>query len=218
MKKLPKDVRVEIYDAIIEYGLSGTISAALKPVADALFTVFRARIDVDRAKYESKINALREAGKRGGLAKASKCYQKLANAKGGLAKATIVIDNDNVVSNETNNIDKSNDLSPCRFEEFWNAYPKKRRVNKRGCLIKWKLHKLDAIADTIIADVKRKSLSHDWTKEGGQFAPMTQTYINQRRWENYDGESDNPADHYADSVEKMRAMGLDVIDCSEENS
>lgn len=110
MKKLPKDVRVEVYDAIVEYGLSGTTSAALKPVAEALFTAFRARLEADMAKYEAKILKLKESGRKGGLAKSSKCYQMLANAKGGLANATI--DNDIVNDKETisNDIAKKDDV------------------------------------------------------------------------------------------------------------
>lgn len=108
MKKLPKDVRVEVYDAIVEYGLSGTTSAALKPVAEALFTAFRARLEADMAKYESKILKLKESGRKGGLAKSSKCCQMLANAKGGLANATI--DNDIVNDKET----ISNDIAKKR--------------------------------------------------------------------------------------------------------
>lgn len=97
VKKLPKDVRVEIYDAIIEYGLSGTISAALKPVAEALFTVFRARLDADLAKYESKCQRLREVGKKGGEANA-KHYQALASIskhQGSICFRNASIDNDN---------------------------------------------------------------------------------------------------------------------------
>jgi hypothetical protein len=114
MKKLPKDVRVEIYDAIIEYGLSGTISAALKPVAEALFTVFRARLDADRTKYESKVQRLREVGKKGGEANA-KHYQALASIskhQGSICfrNASIVNDIVNVKETISNDIAKKDDV------------------------------------------------------------------------------------------------------------
>lgn len=203
LKKLPKDVRVEVYDAIIEYGLSGTTSAALKPVADALFTVFRARLDVDKKRYEETVNRRREAGLRGGRAFALKCEQKRAKqSKREQSRANALIDNDidNVVSNETNNnIENANAFSHCDpvlpeksakddalppgFAAFWAIYPRKRRVAKSVCLKKWKLHKLEAIAETIVADVKRQAESEQWTKDDGQYAPMPSTYLNQRRWE-----------------------------------
>ena len=225
MKALAKDVRVEVYDAIIEYGLSGTTSAALKPVALALFTVFRARLDADINAWIDVCNKRKAASLKGVEARSTnrnqmvpngtKCYQMVTKRNQMVGDNDI--DDDNVVSNETNNIDKSNDLSPCRFDEFWNAYPRKRRVNKHGCLIKWKLHKLDAVADTIIADVKRQSLSEQWSKDGGQFAPMAMTYINQRRWEDYDGKHDKPVDRYSNAVEQTRMLGFDVIDCTQQD-
>lgn len=204
MKKLPKDVRVEVYDAIIEYGLSGTTSAALKPVADALFTVFRARLEADMKRYEETVNRRREAGLKGGRAFARKCEQNRAKqSKREQSRANALIDNDNdidIVSNsnelDLNNIDKSNDLSHCvsektqasdvippGFADFWSIYPKTRRVAKSACLKKWKLHKLEAVSARIIDDVKRQSKSEQWTKNDGAFVPMPATYINQRRWE-----------------------------------
>jgi hypothetical protein len=211
MKKLPKDVRVEVYDAIIEYGLSGTTSAALKPVADALFTVFRVRLDADMKRYEETVNRRREAGLKGGIAFARKCEQNRAKqSKREQNRANALIDNDidNVVPNRTdNNIDKSNDLSHCGksaegqkaeslpagFAEFWSIYPKTRRVAKRDCVKKWKLHKFEAIADKIVADVRRQSASDQWTKDDGRFVPMPSTYLNQRRWEDAGDEGTSEA-------------------------
>jgi hypothetical protein len=113
-KKLPKDVRVEVYDAIIEYGLSGIASAALKPVAEALFTVFRARLDADRTKYESKVQRLREVGKKGGEANA-KHYQALASIskhQGSICfrNASIVNDIVNVKETISNDIAKKDEV------------------------------------------------------------------------------------------------------------
>lgn len=50
-----------------------------------------------------------------------------------------------------------------RFPEFWDVYPKGHRVSKGLCISKWKLLKLDAIADEIIADVlTRTKESNKW--------------------------------------------------------
>ena len=68
-----------------------------------------------------------------------------------------------------------------RFEEWWKAYPTNRRVNKKGCLTKWKARKLDNIADIIIADTKARIMSDVQWLDG--FIPQTTTYMNQSRWE-----------------------------------
>lgn len=66
------------------------------------------------------------------------------------------------------------------FDEFWSAYPKK--VAKEQAKAKWsKLNADDQKA--AIEDVKVRSGSEQWTKDGGQFIPHPSTYLNQRRWE-----------------------------------
>lgn len=66
-----------------------------------------------------------------------------------------------------------------RFEEFWQAYPKKR--GKHACATKWKAKRLDAKADDLIADVqKRRTQDRRWL-DG--FIPDPLTYLNQERWE-----------------------------------
>lgn len=66
-----------------------------------------------------------------------------------------------------------------RFAEFWEAYPvKKGRADAEA---KWKARKLDAIADTIIADVKRRVAGDRQWLDG--FAPHGSTYVNARGWE-----------------------------------
>jgi hypothetical protein len=70
-----------------------------------------------------------------------------------------------------------------RFEDFWQAYPASRRVDKAYCQSKWSARKLDSIADKIIAHVRAMSQTEDWQKDGHRFAPQTKTYLNQSRWE-----------------------------------
>lgn len=251
MKVLAKDVRVEVYDAIIEYGLSGSTSGVLKPVAQALFTAFRVRLDADKNAWIDVCNKRKAASLKGVAARATKCNQMVDTKKAGknnqmvIKRNQMVYDNDidNVVSNETNNIENANAFSHCvsektqkqeaipaGFVEFWSIYPKTRRVAKRDCLKKWKLHKFEAIADRIITDVRRQSVSEQWTKDDGRFVPMPSTYLNQRRWEDAEGvdvdkESDF-ADEHQDDVflrkEKHRkflikliADGSDLFSCYE---
>ena len=69
--------------------------------------------------------------------------------------------------------------TPSRFAEFWEAYPVKK--GKADAEAKWKARKLDAIADTIIADVKQRIAGDRQWLEG--FAPHGSTYVNGRGWE-----------------------------------
>lgn len=77
ISELPDNIRLEIYEAIIEYGTTGNISKELKQVANALFKIAKATLDED-AEREKEISEKRKrAGSKGGIAKATKCYQML---------------------------------------------------------------------------------------------------------------------------------------------
>ena len=99
---------------------------------------------------------------------------------------------------------KKNPLDPASlppgFVAFWNAYPSKRRADKRGCLRKWKDNGLEAQAADIVADVRKRAASDDWTRDGFKFVPLSITYLNQTRWDcaeipqtaAFGGKSDSP--------------------------
>lgn len=66
-----------------------------------------------------------------------------------------------------------------RFDDFWTVYPHKR--GKKPSRAKWAAKKLDAKADEIIADVKRRKTSDErWLRD---VIPDPLTYLNQERWE-----------------------------------
>lgn len=71
-----------------------------------------------------------------------------------------------------------------RFQEFWDALLKKRKHNKVGCKKKWEKNDLDDIADVIINWYKQMCTTQEW-KEG--YNPSPEVIINQRRWEDDDG-------------------------------
>ena len=60
----PSEVRLEVYDAIIEYVASGTISE-LKPLAKMAFSFIKNEIDYNNAKYDEVVSKRSEAGKKG---------------------------------------------------------------------------------------------------------------------------------------------------------
>ncbi len=58
IRPLPKDVQGEIYTAVMEYALYGSLPPALKPIANSVFTLVRPIIDANRNR--------RDNGKAGG--------------------------------------------------------------------------------------------------------------------------------------------------------
>ena len=62
---LPAEVRLEIYEAIIEYGISGRLSD-LKPMAALAFRFVKATLDKDAERYGKAVERNRTNGKSGG--------------------------------------------------------------------------------------------------------------------------------------------------------
>lgn len=60
---LPAQVRLEVYDAIVQYGLSGTL-VELKAMAELAFSIIKKRIDNDNHRAESIRKKRSEAGKK----------------------------------------------------------------------------------------------------------------------------------------------------------
>lgn len=75
--------------------------------------------------------------------------------------------------------DEEHVRNPGRFAEFWAEYPDK--TARKACEAKWKAKRLDRMADTIIADVRRRKQSHGKWLDG--FVPNPLTYLNQERWQ-----------------------------------
>jgi len=79
------------------------------------------------------------------------------------------------------------DLPP-GFVKFWSAWPStNRKVAKAKCLERWRKAGLEPCADAILAHVKREKTHNRQWRDGYEPAPLT--YLNQRRWE--DGDGDN---------------------------
>lgn len=66
-----------------------------------------------------------------------------------------------------------------RFDEFYDAYPKKRDRDRAENI--WRKRKLDEKADLILADIaERKVKDQQWQDK--QFVPYPSTYLNRQRW------------------------------------
>lgn len=71
---------------------------------------------------------------------------------------------------------------PEDFLRFWSVYP--RKDGKLPAARAWRLLAPNGDLEArIVADVKRRASSPEWTKESGAYIPHASTYLNQRRWE-----------------------------------
>ena len=67
-KDLPDDVRLEIYESIIEYATTGNLRG-LKPMANIAFNFIKIDIDRDADKYMSIVERNKSNGSKGGRPK-----------------------------------------------------------------------------------------------------------------------------------------------------
>ena len=65
LMEYPPEVRLEVYDAIIEYVASGKLSE-LKPLAKMAFSFIKKEIDYNQERYDEKLGANKENGRKGG--------------------------------------------------------------------------------------------------------------------------------------------------------
>ena len=119
LKDYPKEIRFEVYEAIMWYASSGTLPK-LGPLANMAFSFIRKEMDYNRDRYDSIVERRKEAGRRSAIAKQSQAgdaapeqnQQVLANSTSVgvveqnqqvLAKPTSVSYNDNVNDNVNDN-------------------------------------------------------------------------------------------------------------------
>ena len=74
IKEMPDDIRLEVYDCIIEYAFSGKIPS-LKPMAKIAFNFIKNDIDLATDKYNKKVEINRINGANGGRPKKTENQQ-----------------------------------------------------------------------------------------------------------------------------------------------
>jgi len=101
----PPEVRLEVYDAIVEYVASGT-PPQLKPLANMAFSFIRRDIDSDNRRYDEVVSKKREAGRKGMASRWGKngnkdntCYHQLSDVTE-VTDVTPITDNDNVYDSD----------------------------------------------------------------------------------------------------------------------
>ncbi|CAM5794875.1 hypothetical protein [Rhizobacter fulvus] len=70
------------------------------------------------------------------------------------------------------------------FEEFWKAWPRTdRKEGKSKCRDLWKAKGYAKSAELIVAHVRAKASTADWTKDAGQFVPAPIVYLRKEAWD-----------------------------------
>ena len=69
-----------------------------------------------------------------------------------------------------------------RFDRFWKAYPKK--VGKQAAYKTWsKINPSGDLTEEIIRAVEKQKTWRQWQRDNGQYIPNPTTWLNQGRWE-----------------------------------
>lgn len=67
------------------------------------------------------------------------------------------------------------------FSEFWQAYPKKRN-KARAKQAFFRIKKIEKVFPVMMQALGRQKASADWQKDGGQYIPLPNTWLNGERW------------------------------------
>jgi len=186
-KGLQPNIRAEIYEAIIEYALTGMVPAGLKNTASAAFSFVRERIDKDAEKYAAICERNRTNGaKSKGRPKTQENPEKPSGLFG-LGKEEPPPAPPQEENSENININ-AHENEP-QFDEFYKPYPLKK--SKQAAIKAWNklsvTDKRNAIAGIPLyaEDCLRCSRNYQYPA----------TYLNGRTWE----DDFNTQQNYANS-------------------
>ena len=87
LMEYPAEVRLEVYDAVIRYAASGTLSE-LKPLSKMAFSFIKNEIDYNNRKYDEKVENLRANASKGGLKRAENAASRQLQANATNCKQT----------------------------------------------------------------------------------------------------------------------------------
>jgi len=107
------------------------------------------------------------------------------------------------------------------FLDFWAIYP--RKDNKRGA---WKAyHKAQnegRLPDDLLERLRNKCLCDQWSKDGGQYIPYAERWLNKDGWEDADCEIESYAAGWEEELAKLgeiyRRCEVGIFDSEEERA
>lgn len=130
LKLLTDEQRGQLLMALIDYSEAGEIPE-LDGITQMAFSFIRSQMDRDNEKYESRVAANRENGKKGGRPKKPKGNTE--NQKNPLVFSKTEQNPENPIkSNDKDNVKEKDINTLCKadanalFERLWKAYPNKR--------------------------------------------------------------------------------------------
>ena len=138
------------------------------------------RCDAEIAKAQTKIEAARKNGARGGRPK--RTDEKPTGFPLGcdLVTQTKALQSPDPNTNTKTPPPPDGGSDPAGFAEFWDSWPQSpRKVARKQCSAKWKRHGLKSQLPAILAHVEAMKHSKQW-RDGYEPAPLT--YLNQERW------------------------------------
>jgi len=194
-KKLPKEDKAEIFDAICSYALDGE-EMDLSVVPEAIFTVIKPNLDANRKRWANGCKDKTKTNSKEEIIKTeAKDKQTVSKTEGNKDKDK---DKDlNVNKNINNNIDQ--------FEEFWNLYNYKKAKPK--ALLAYKKALKSDTHDNIIAGVNAyiKARGSD-----SQYWKHPTTWLNAESWnDEYTTTQSNTNQNLVDRVNKI--LGSDLV-------
>ena len=83
---------------------------------------------------------------------------------------------------QSNTNPNPNPIQDERFEKFWEAYPKHTAKDSARKAFK-KINPDDELMEKMLTAIKKQKESRQWQENGGQFIPMSSTWLNGKRWE-----------------------------------
>lgn len=83
LKSYPIELKSELFDAIVDFALDGTEEENISDVAKLILATIKPKLIRDAAKYAATVASRQESGRLGGIAKASKSKQDVANVANG---------------------------------------------------------------------------------------------------------------------------------------
>lgn len=200
-------VRMEVYEAIMEYAHSGTLPE-LGPLANMAFSFIKREMDYNRDQYEATVAKRQEAGRLGGRPKKQMDSEK-ANGSDEKQKKQMVFSesiydnvyvNDNVNDNEDEEKKKrekeissldldisSDDRLLEAFETFRKAYPGQKRgaqVELDNFVRKYP-QQWRKIVPQLLPSLERALAWRAKAKRAGEFIPEFKhlsTWLNNRCW------------------------------------
>ena len=89
------------------------------------------------------------------------------------------------------NVPAADAAVPSRFEEFWDAYPKKRDKGHAEKAFK-ALRVSDGLLSIMLSALEHQCRMTDWTKDGGKFIPLPATWLHGHRWDDEIGTGTDP--------------------------